>query len=151
MRVSYANLKSENQRIFGNAMDVLEKLGQVVAEKARGNLFKHIGKGQPLHYGKRSKNYQPTSWISHGAYKTGKYSGEEWTARRFGSLVRSIRVVRKYGDPEMNVWVMAGNKVTYYASIVEHYTPFLKPAMRGIRAEAKRIFEGRSIGYRMRE
>lgn len=112
-------------------MDVLEKLGEVVAEKARAKC--------------------PVGTKSRPVYKSGPYAGEEWTKRDAGALRRSIRVVRKYGDPEMNVWVMAGNKVTYYAAIVEHYTPFLKPAMRGIRAEAKRIFEGRSIGYRMRE
>ena len=95
----------------------LEDVGQVIAEKARAKC--------------------PVGKISRPMYKTGRYAGQSWTARDAGALKKSIRVVQKEG--ENDVWVIAGSKEVSYAGIVEHYTPFMRPALRASRRKIKTI------------
>ena len=119
MRVANWKPNKYDTQIYGNAMDRLEKAGNAIAEKARAKC--------------------PVGTISRPMYKTGYYANQPWTVRDVGALKETIRVVRKYGDPTHDVWVMAGNKVTYYAQIVEFYTPFLRPAFNGSKSEIKTI------------
>ena len=119
MRIANWNVAKYDVQIIGNAMDRLEECGNIIAVNARVSC--------------------PVGTESHPIYKTGKYAGKYWTARDAGALQKTIRVVRKYGDPTHNVWVMAGNKKVYYAQIVEFYTPFLRPALNGSKTEIRRI------------
>jgi len=113
------NLEKVNGKIIGNAMDRLEEAGNVIAAKARANV--RVGT------------------LSRPVYRTGKYAGKFWTARTAGELKTTIRVVRKYGDPTHNVWVIAGNKKVYYAQIVEFNWPFMRPALRAARNAIKSV------------
>ena len=115
MRIANWNPKINDAEIYGNAMDRLEAAGNVIATKARQKC--------------------PVGTTSRPMYKTGMYAGKYWTVRDAGALRKTIRVVRKYGDPTHNVWVMAGNKKVYYAQIVEYYTPFLRPALSASKTE----------------
>ena len=124
-RVARWNPQIADNGIYNNAMDRLEAAGNAVAEKARSKC--------------------PVGTISRPMYKTGIYAGKYWTQRDAGALKKSIRVVRKYGDPLHNVWVIAGNHKVYYAQIVEFYTPFLRPALRGTKSEIKRIIKQRNM------
>lgn len=118
-RVATWNVEKVNGKIMHKAMDRLEAAGNVIAEKARMKC--------------------PVGTISRPMYKTGRYAGCEWTKRDAGALKQTIRVVRKNGDPNLNIWIMAGNKVTFYAQFVEFFTPFLRPALRGSKSEIRRI------------
>ncbi|MFA5261626.1 MAG: HK97 gp10 family phage protein [Candidatus Omnitrophota bacterium] len=115
MRAINWNPKAADKQIYANAMDRLEAAGKIVLERAR--------------------SLCPVGTESRPMYKTGKYAGQPWTARDAGALKKTIRVVRKYGDENLNVWVIAGNKNVYYAHIVEFYTPFLRPALHGSKSE----------------
>ena len=119
MRVANWNVKPAEDLCIAAAMDLLEECGKVVEASARARC--------------------PVGTISHGVYKTGKYAGRYWTARAAGALRKTIRTVRKYGDPNLNVWVMAGDSKVYYAQIVEFQTPFLRPALAGSKTAIKTI------------
>lgn len=76
-----------------------------------------------------------TTGINRPVYKKGKYAGKYWTAREFGNLIKSIRVVERKDKQgkiidQANVRVYAGTKMAYYASIFEYgsNTAFLRPA-----------------------
>lgn len=78
-----------------------------------------------------------TTGISRPVYKKGKYAGKFWTAREFGNLLKSIRVVEKTNaqgkvEDQKNVRVYAGSKKAYYALIFEYGFKtggaFLRPA-----------------------
>lgn len=77
----------------------------------------------------------PVGTVSRPMYKTGPYAGQAWTARDAGQLKRSIRVVQKRsksGKPlhrKRNVRTYAGHYKAFYASIVEHSKPFMRPAL----------------------
>ena len=70
-------------------------------------------------------------------YQSGAYPGRSWTARQAGAMVKTIRAVRKRGDTSRNVWIMAGNYVTWWALQLEYgrgawkgrAKSFLRPAM----------------------
>ena len=113
-RVGFWHPKEVEDVIIENAMQRLEQAGEIVAQKARSIV--------------------PVGTKSRPMYQTGRYAGCEWTKRDAGALKKTIRVVRKNGDPNLNIWIMAGNKVTYYAQIVEFYTPFLRRALGGSKA-----------------
>ncbi|MCK9597705.1 MAG: hypothetical protein M0R06_01615 [Sphaerochaeta sp.] len=77
----------------------------------------------------------PVGTVSRPIYKTGPYAGQAWTARDAGQLKRSVRVVQKHsksGKPLMrkrNVRVYCGTFLAYYAAIVEHSKPYMRPAL----------------------
>jgi len=121
MRAQNWNPKIADEQIYSNAMDRLEMAANRVAEKAEALC--------------------PVGTKSRPMYKTGKFAGKPWTARDAGALKKSIRVVRKYGDEHLNIWVIAGNKNVYYAHIVEFYTPFLRPALFGSRSEIQTVIK----------
>lgn len=93
----------------------------------------------------KAKSKCPVGTVSRPMYKTGPYAGQPWTARDAGALKKTIRVVRrktksgKSFSKKKNVRIYAGNSVTYYASLVEHYTPFLRPAFTISLNQVKRI------------
>ena len=77
----------------------------------------------------------PVGTISRPMYRTGNYKGQPWTARDAGRLRKSIRVVRKKTptgkafSKKKNVRVYCGHYLAYYAAIVEHSKPFMRPAI----------------------
>lgn len=85
----------------------------------------------------------PVGTVTRPIYRTGPYAGQFWTARDAGELKRSVRVVRKRGKSGRILWaarnirVYVGHQKAYYASIVEFYSPFVRPgfyaAINGIR------------------
>ena len=87
----------------------------------------------------------PVGTITRPMYKSGPYAGQPWTARDGGELKKSIRVTRKRTKSgkalsrKRNVRIYGGNKKAYYASIVEHSKPFLRPAFAESMSEVKRI------------
>ena len=95
----------------------------------------------------------PVGTISRPMYKTGPYAGQPYTSRDAGRLRKSIRVVErneeKYGYAFWisqnlgfgNVRVYAGHKAINYAQSVEHYTPFLGPAVESTKGAVKKILE----------
>ena len=136
MRVSNWNIERFDGEIIGASMDRLRKAADVVKVAAIQNLFKEMGKGK-------------TTGISHGPYKTGDYAGEPWTARHYGSLLKTIRVTEKwevgalvavFGE-EKNVRVYAGNYLVWWAKIFEYYRPYLRPALNKSKARIRQILE----------
>ena len=97
----------------------------------------------------------PTGTISRPMYKTGPYAGQPYTARDAGQLKRSVRVVERnenkgglqlvqlktFGPNFGLVRVYVGHFLAYYARIVEHYTPFMRPAADSVRGQVKNILE----------
>jgi hypothetical protein len=80
------------------------------------------------------------------------YAGQEWTSRDGGRLRDSIRVVEKHEDKYGHAFktfgmtrglvrVYAGHYLAYYARIVEHYSPYLRPAVESTAGEVKNIIE----------
>lgn len=75
----------------------------------------------------------PVGKISHPMYRRGPYAGQVWTSRDGGRMKKSIRVVQKRGKTGQVLWaaknirVYVGHYMAWYASIVEHYTPFMRP------------------------
>ena len=125
------NVKEITAQIENEMMDRLEKAGERVAHVARQNV--------PI-----------------GAVTRPAYGGVPWTARKSGSLKKSIRVTRLPGDPNNDIRVYAGGIDvdgidTYYARWVEYgsvntppkvpHRPFLRPALRSCRNDIKAIME----------
>ena len=77
----------------------------------------------------------PVGTISRPMYRTGPYAGQTWTARDAGRLRKSIRVVRKKTptgrafSKKKGVRIYCGHFTAYYAAIVEHSRPFMRPAL----------------------
>lgn len=115
MRVANWNPNVADQEFENVAIERLVEAAHVVADAARARC--------------------PVGTVSRPIYKRGPYAGQAWTARDAGQLKRSIRVVQKHsksGKPLMrkrNVRVYAGNFLAFYASIVEHSKPFMRPAL----------------------
>ena len=94
----------------------------------------------------------PVGTISRPIAKSGVYAGEPWTSRDAGRLRASIRVVERHEDKYGHAFktfgmtrglvrVYAGNYLAYYARIVEHYSPYLRPAVESTAGEVKNIIE----------
>lgn len=92
-----------------------------------------------------------------GTVTRAAYGGNPWTARKAGSLKKSIRVTRLSGDPNLDIRVYAGGMIvdgidTYYAKWVEHgsvntppkapHRPFLRPALRSCKGDIMTIMNG---------
>lgn len=115
MRVEKWNPNVMDQSFEDVAVDRLMEAAEVVADAVRRRC--------------------PIGKVSRPIYRTGPYAGQTWTARDGGMLKRSIRVTQKKsksGKPlnrKRNVRVYAGHFLAYYASIVEHSKPFMRPAL----------------------
>lgn len=111
----------------------LKKAAEVIAEETRNVL--------------RSRKKYGVGTISRPVYRTGKYAGEEWTAREPGALLKTIRVVELH-DPvgaeifkKRNVRVYAGTEKVYYAKIVEYHAPYLRKAFNKSKNRVREILE----------
>lgn len=118
MRVANWNPQKADPEIMHAAMNRLEKVGELIAGKARQ--LAPVGKD-----------------VSQGKGK--------WSAREAGALRASVRVVRLHDDTRRNIRVYAGSKKVFYARFVEYGTvkmrakPFLRPALNSSKSEAKSI------------
>jgi len=141
MRVENWSWREADNMVVKTTRKRLLKAAELIAGKVRQNLKRQIGTGK-------------TTGISRPAYKTGPYAGQAWTARNFGELLHSVRVVErkedKYGFALAQftslgnygeVRVYAGNYMAYYARIFEYTKPFMRPAVEASKAEVKRILE----------
>ena len=105
----------------GIAVERLVKAAKVVRAAAKRRLSGQIGRGA-------------TTGISRPVYRSGDYAGAFWTARDFGEMLKSVRVVRqktksgKALSKKRNVRVYVGHKKAFYANIFEFYRPFIRPA-----------------------
>ena len=83
---------------------------------------------------KEVRRRTPVGTVSRPIYKRGPYAGQFWTARDAGELKRSVRVVQKKGKSGRLLWqaknirVYVGHAKAWYVNIVEHRTPFMRPA-----------------------
>ena len=128
-RIVFWDAKPLNKEVMKNGMKRLKKAAEVVANKARSKC--------------------PVGTISRPMYKRGRYAGRFWTARDAGALKKSIRVVEKHGTEaggyieikagQLEIRIYAGTAKTYYAQIVEFYTPFMRPALNASISEIKSI------------
>jgi len=114
MRVESWNPSSFDQSFEDVAIDRLVEAAEVVADEVRRKC--------------------PVGTVNRPMYRTGPYAGQPWTARDAGQLKKSIRVVRKKTksgkafSKKRNVRIYGGTFLAYYASIVEHSKPFMRPA-----------------------
>jgi len=104
------------------AVERLVKAAKVVRAKTKRKLAEQIGRGK-------------TTGINRPVYLTGDYAGEPWTAREFGQMLDSVRVVRKRTkvrkalSKKRSVRIYAGHYLAFYANIFEYYRPFMRPAL----------------------
>jgi len=135
MRVSNWNPEIYKGEFMTASMNRLKLAAELIKMRAKLRLKNEIGRGK-------------TTNISRGPYKTGKYAGEPWTARDFGSLLKTLRVVEKkeqYGtlvwSTGKNIRVYAGNYLVWWAAIFEYYRPYLRSALNESKAEVRSILE----------
>jgi len=120
MRVAEWNPQKANPEIMNASVDVLERVAEMIADSARGNV--PVGKDV--------------------------ISSRKWVAREAGALRKSIRVVRLRNSNARNVRVYAGSYDVFYARFVEKGTVkmqarrFLEKALRTSRARAKAMLLG---------
>ena len=130
MRVRNWNPKKYDDKFSNVAYGRLRDGAEIIASEVRTKLQAKIGQGK-------------TTGISRPVYQTGKYAGKAWTARYFGALMKSIRVVEKkerWGfelDKERNIRVYAGHYLAYYAKMVEYRMPYMRPAWRSALRKVK--------------
>jgi hypothetical protein len=91
----------------------------------------------------------PVGTITHPIYRRGKFANQKWTSRDAGRLKKSIRVTRKREPGRLlfkkrDVRVYAGHYMAWYASVVEFYTPFVRPGITAAMPEMRRILSGKS-------
>ena len=115
MRLENFNPNRYDAEFENVAIERLVEAGEVVASAARRKC--------------------PVGTISRPMYKSGPYAGQAWTARDAGQLKRSIRTARKKTKSgkafsrKRDIRIIAGGKLPFYARIVEHSKPFLRPAL----------------------
>lgn len=132
MRVEYWNPEAAYKDFSDISEKRVLKAANVIKNAVRRHLQSQIGTGE-------------TTGISRPMYKTGRYRGQPWTARNFGELLKSVRITRKkemYGTlvwSKQNIRVYVGNYLAYYASILEFYRPFMRPAVEATLSEVKEI------------
>ena len=128
------DLSKYDSEFLESAMMRVERAGNVIRDDAK-----------PILRGKLKGN-----WTEHGPYQTGKNVGQPWTARYKQAMVKTIRTVRSKDKSVKNVWVMAGNKDTWWALQMEYGhggwkggpRSFMRPALKGAMAKIVPILEG---------
>ena len=127
------NTKEFEIACIGATMDRLEAAAKIVRDDAKQKLSqKLVG-----------------DWTEHGPYQSGKDAGQIWTARYKQSMVDTVRVSRKAGDPGRNVWVMAGTFDRWWAIQMEYGRgdwkggprSFLRPALKGAASAMRNVIE----------
>jgi len=133
MRVTFWDWKQANRVVVKNGRARTKKAAELLAAAVRAKC--------------------KTGTESHPIYKKGKYAGQPWTRRDVGSLKKSIRVTEKnekYGIEAMQYTglgiiggarVYVGNYWAWYAAIVEHYDPFIRPTAASMQGQIKSILE----------
>ena len=125
MRVENWNPNAMDQTFENIAVERLVDAAKVVARAARRRC--------------------PVGTASRPMYLSGPYAGQNWTARDAGQLKKSIRVVRqktkvrKALSKKRNVRIYAGHFLAYYAAIVEHSKPFMRPALNESMSDIRSI------------
>ena len=121
MRVEYWNPNQYDQTFENITVDRLVKAAKVVRASTKKRLSSELGKGK-------------TTGINRPVYMTGDKAGEPYTAREFGQMMSSIRLVqkrtkvRKALSKKKNIRIYAGHYLAFYANIFEFYRPFMRPA-----------------------
>jgi hypothetical protein len=104
---------------------------ELLANTVKANLRTIIGK-----HSVGGDSYYYSKGVNRDVYGRGKNKGKWWTARSVGSLLYSVRIIKKNklgGEP--NIWVMVGNKKAYWAAMFEYATqaergqPYWRPAI----------------------
>lgn len=134
MRVENWNWKKADDMVAGKSVARLRKAAEVIANNTRKEC--------------------PVGTESRPIYKKGPYAGQPWTARDAGALKKSVRVVERKNEknghelvqfaslgPYGIIRVYAGHYLAYYAAIVEHATPFMRPAVNVSKGQVKSILE----------
>jgi len=127
------NTAAFEKECIGVTMDLLMVASRLIVADAKSILSSKGNKG-----------------INRPVYRKGGSAGQYWTERRAGAMVETIRAVRKKGDTSRNIWIMAGNKKTWWALQLEYgrgdwkggAKPFLRPAMAKAPGHIKSILEG---------
>jgi len=126
------NTEAFERECINASMDALEQAAKLIRDDAKRILR-----------GKLKGN-----WSDRGPDKGGEY----WTERTKGAMVETIRVARKKGDPNRDVWIIAGNNKTWWAIQMEYgrgswkggARSFMRPAMAKAPAAIKAVLEGGS-------
>jgi hypothetical protein len=121
------NTEAFQKECVNVSMDRLEAAARIIRDDAKRILQSQI-KGPPV---TRHEQKKP------------------WMERDPGALVATIRIVRKKGDPNRNIWIMAGNYKTWWALQTEYgrggwkggKKSFMRPAMVGAPSAIKFCLE----------
>lgn len=125
MRVERWDPAAMDQVFEDVTLDRLEEAAEAVAEAARARC--------------------PVGTVTRPMYRRGPFAGQSWTARDAGQLKKSIRVTRKKTKggkafaKGKAIRVYAGHYLAYYARIVEHSRPFMRPALAASLQKIKSI------------
>jgi len=126
------NPQAALQEISDVSMEVLEEACQIIVAEMKSTLYPQIIGMNTRNTKDKHGNVTGTKTYlrkEHGPYKSGKNAGKIWTARddRF-AMIKSIRYVKKKEDfsnlfagiKHRNIWIMAGNYKTWWATQMEY-------------------------------
>ena len=111
-------------------MNRLRKVAENIRDSAKGELRAQI-----------SETYK-----QHGAYKTGQSAGKQWTARHYGGMLGTLRVVELYDKSNRNIRVYAGNKDVWWAKQMEYGRAGWKGSRKSFLRAAIRKTKSRNEG-----
>lgn len=158
------DLSKYDVEFFADALDRVEAAANVVAIEARRLLRAQVKFGWKQHgpYKRRREftRLRDKSRKFAGTVKGGLVpyfgggGGSPWTARHYNDMVNTIRVVRSHDPNRKNIWVMAGNYLTWWALQMEYgkggwaggRKSFMRPAMKNAESQIVGILEGGAIG-----
>ncbi len=132
MRVEYWDTEGAYRDFSNVSKERVLKAAHVIKRAVARHLRSQIGKGK-------------TTGINRPVYLTGKYAGENWTAREAGRMLKSIRVVQDkehFGREVFGIGttrIYAGDYLAFYADIFEFYRPFMRPAVEEVLGQVKEI------------
>jgi hypothetical protein len=143
----------------GVSMDRLEEAANIIRDD-----MKQILTSQVEHKWKEHGPYTRRHQKKRKRDKSGKFTSSDqgplvnltggfgplWTARRYGALAKTIRVVRKKDSVSRNIWIMAGNWAVWWALQTEYgrgdwaggRKSFIRPAMAKAPAAIQTCLEG---------
>lgn len=131
-------------------MDRLEKAAGVVQLNAILKLGSQLKEAYPEHGPYRRHWVKSSEKLKRTGHWEATSGGSPWTARHYREMIRTIRVVRKHDPNVRNIWIMAGNYLTWWALQMEFgkggwkggRKSFLRPALNGSVSQIKAILEG---------
>lgn len=130
-------------------MDRLEKAAGIVQLNAILKLKGLINETYPEHGPYKRHWMKAKPKIGREAGWSESSGGSPWTARHYRMMAQTIRVVRKRDPNVRNIWIMAGNYVTWWALQMEYgragwkggAKSFLRPALKGSTLQIIAILE----------